>query len=463
MEYLNNFHKYAYYYHEFGFNVSCLSYIKTKFNELNIEKSPYHSWYELQIREQKKKEIEILEWELATGIGAIMGNNIRCIDIDDCNDFEIVKKILLLLHLPYNYEWVAKTPNGYHIYLKSGELNLSYEVLRYGILLLTPNEEHSEKFSRLEFRWAGNCVLPPTKIKGREYKFVADKPQTEPSWTSIACVFNVIKRLCGTNVIDSLGNGKTNIQNYQIEVSAGGEGYGEPDTLNMWYKGEKVFTLPEGGNPYSNYLFLDLETTGLISNEFDLLSYPRIIQIAYSRYDNTSEYAGQEFIIEASHYVKASIPITQEITALTGLSNDFLERNGVVVAEALNALVETCFAKKILYETDYYNENRLRIICHNTDFDLAILDAEFYRNPNRISTSTKRNPLRDFNSLCTMKRFCEVHQGKYLKLSELYSYFFKEECKDKLHDAQNDLIVLKKCFKIMGLYGYFENYSSFPI
>src|ERR1700730_16117679 len=109
---------YAEQYFELGLKPTCISYLKTKYNisEQNPEKSPSHSWRRWQVRNPRKEEIIALPWTTAIGIGTVLGFNNRCIDIDNCNDESILKGALSILGLPDDYEWLVRTPNGYHIY-----------------------------------------------------------------------------------------------------------------------------------------------------------------------------------------------------------------------------------------------------------------------------------------------------------------------------------------------------------
>ena len=112
--------QYALIYHEkFDFNISCIS---SEINQYNINdnvlKAPNHEWVELQKNRQTKSEINNYDWHKATGLGIILGyNNIRALDIDNCEDFSLVDVFLKELALPVDYEWVIKSGSqkGFHV------------------------------------------------------------------------------------------------------------------------------------------------------------------------------------------------------------------------------------------------------------------------------------------------------------------------------------------------------------
>ena len=102
-------------YYNFGLNPTCISYLKTTYNSEkhnnNPEKAPCHSWKRWQVRRPSLDEITNLNWVFSNGVGAVLGHSSKCIDIDNCNDFNFIKKLLRILGLPEDYEWVVKTPN----------------------------------------------------------------------------------------------------------------------------------------------------------------------------------------------------------------------------------------------------------------------------------------------------------------------------------------------------------------
>ena len=201
---------YAEEYFNLGLRPTCISYLKTKYNiaETNPEKSPCHSWRRWQVRQPDLSEIINLPWDYSTGIGTVLGHGSRCVDIDNCNDIHLVKEFLVSLKLPENYEWVVKTPNGYHIHVVSGNLPfVTNKELNEGVLALLPNDSYKNRFSRIELRWANHAVLPPSIINGMCYDFVFNKgslPRKKPERVYVPSLFSFIAKYCG-NKADHFG------------------------------------------------------------------------------------------------------------------------------------------------------------------------------------------------------------------------------------------------------------------
>lgn len=442
---------YAEKYYQLGFNIACLSYLKTKYNinESNPEKAPCHAWIDLQIRKQNVEEIDGLPWEYATGIGCILGKNrIKCIDVDNCNDLNFIELFLKKLGLPQNYNWTIKTPNGFHVYILSENIYFSYETLEKGILSVLPNNEYKNKFSRIELRWAGNCILPPSQINGKQYKFLYENEIPDSIYTirniNLASVYEVLCIMCGThkylpysdtspNVISGF-KGQIAINDYTINVSWSSHGdlsfkQIRNDELIVYHTSHHSQNIePKYKNRLKKRIFFDIETTGLISDPLDYSNYPRLIQIA--------------LIVEDSHglrrYNLLAFPddfiVTEEIENLTGITESELSENGVEIEKILNTI-------------NYLYDNDTLLIGHNIEFDLSILDAEFYR-------LGMRNKFRDLESICTMKTISQIDNSKYKSLSSLYEFLFEDTPSLKLHNAENDVEVLYNCYKLMELYGY---------
>ncbi len=454
-------------YYELGLNPTCISYIKTKYNinENNPPKAPNHSWKRWQVRRPLINEILNLDWNFSNGIGAVLGYTNRCIDIDNCNDYDFIKKILTLLRLPDDYEWVVKTPNGFHVHLLSSNIDFaSYHQLHDGVLALLPNENFKNVFSRIELRWANHIVLPPTVINGKEYFFYNDSfPKNVPKHVNIYHVYKMISYVSG----NSYGNfGNFAVNNMIFQISAPSEGDIGIVAINGNLKDDKIqkVTLPNGYIDYSRLennskaghtilcgyqmylknhtiespLFIDIETTGLIKDNLDYENYPRLIQIAYS-FGRNSE------II--NHYIKPDgFSISDEIERITGITNNLLVQEGINIKDALH------FPNKGV---------RNPIIGHNVEFDISIIDSEYLRLKKNPDTRFTINKLRDGSQIfCTMKKFNSIFGGKYPKLSEMYSVLFDDNIPKGTHNAKIDLEILIDCYYLMLLYGFINEDNS---
>ncbi|NEW85101.1 MAG: hypothetical protein GZ094_22425 [Mariniphaga sp.] len=462
--------EYAKQYYELGLNPTCISYIKTKYNvkESNPEKSPCHAWKRWQVRRPMIDEVIQLNWEVSNGIGAVLGHATKCIDIDNCNDYNFVKEFIKLLRLPEDYDWVVKSPNGFHIHVRSGPIYFaSYTELIHGVLPIYPNDKYASIFSKVELRWANHIVLPPTIINGQKYKFINDHiPTEQPARVDMFIIFQALSKFCGNFYS---GHGNFEAQKMVFQLAAPSEGYPYAEAAYGSIKDEiiksvthssgyiafdklpkniKAGYLKFGFSSDSSYpiynwykrspFFIDIETTGLIKNEFDYENYPRIIQIAY--------YNSYKREFKTIYIAPDGFTVPEEIENLTGISNDFLIKNGVNIKDALLSIdiPDDC-----------------QIVGHNLDFDLSVLDSEYlrhFKNPQIYLNTKHRNGSQTF---CTMKKFASMFNVKYPKLSEMYCYFFDDLPPHKMHDASNDLKVLIDCYYIMCLFGYIkEDYEN---
>jgi DNA polymerase III epsilon subunit-like protein len=179
-------------------------------------------------------------------------------------------------------------------------------------------------------------------------------------------------------------------------------------------------------------LFFDTETTGLPKKYYasieELDNWPRIVQIAWLKYDNLGN-----FISEKEHIIK---PDGFEIP-------DSSSRiHGITTKKALDLGVDL---KPVLKEFSSEINNADTIIAHNMSFDEKIVLSEFYRNniENNLSNITK---------ICTMQsstNYCKI-PGKYGKykwpnLIELHNILFNCNFKSA-HNALADVRACAKCY-----------------
>lgn len=456
--------EYARKYYELGLNPTCISYIKTKYNinENNPQKSPCHAWKRWQIRRPLLEEVMDLNWNISSGIGSVLGHATRCIDIDNCNDYDFVKDFLRYLGLPADYEWVVKSPNGFHIHIKSGPIYFATNVeLIDGVLPVYPNNEFSSKFSKVELRWANHIVLPPTIINGKKYNFInVNFPSSIPLRVDMFVVLQALTKFCG-NYFKDHGNFEANKMIFQLCAPSQGYPFAQAALGSLEDNNIKEVTNSAGFIEYNKLpknikageleldfsyqsayaiktffpqeFFIDIETTGLITNELDYDNYPRIIQIATYSFKKGLK----TFYVKPDGFV-----VPHEIELLTGITNDFLMNNGISLRDAFISIEipDDCI-----------------IIGHNLDFDLSVLDSEYLRlikNPKTYVSNKHRSVSQAF---CTMKKFATTFNVKYPKLSEMFLYFFDDLPQEKMHNATNDLVVLIDCYYIMCLYGYIKD------
>jgi len=184
-----------------------------------------------------------------------------------------------------------------------------------------------------------------------------------------------------------------------------------------------------------NYMFLDTETNGLPNDYKGLIpdsnNWPRVVQLGYVV---TNEHGTilkeQETIIKPQGWDVGR-------TDIHGISQEQAEKEGIerkAVLLTLTAWMHACEA----------------LICHNVDFDLPILQAEFYRDQ-------LGHPYHGKMIFCTMKQTAAIvgirkkrrtfNQGDYKwpSLKELAEYCNVEH-QGTAHTALADAKTTMKCF-----------------
>lgn len=194
---MNNFKKYAKYYYDMGFNITIISNKKGQYNcyAKDIFKVPYSKWKHLHKSRQTMSEFNMLPWDSAVGIGSVTGyNDLTAIDIDKCSNIIVIKKMLITLGLPKDYEWVVQSGSkkGFHIIIKTSQLpGLRPENV---VPTYSPNELFKSYFKKVELLWYTHIVLPPSKhSSGNTYSFYTGKiPVNSPLKVSTETLENFI-------------------------------------------------------------------------------------------------------------------------------------------------------------------------------------------------------------------------------------------------------------------------------
>lgn len=187
-----------------------------------------------------------------------------------------------------------------------------------------------------------------------------------------------------------------------------------------------------------NYITIDIETTGLPANFngmiTDSANWPRVVQLGFVVTDqHGTEMHSSENLIRPDGWIMGA-------THIHGITQEQAQAKGITIATALTKLTSwahTCRA----------------IVCHNVDFDLPILQAEYYRagllhcykgkliycTQKQTTTIVKiRKPQRGFQqsgykwpSLKELAEFCGIEYG------------------DDAHTALADARVTAKCFHFL--------------
>ena len=191
------------------------------------------------------------------------------------------------------------------------------------------------------------------------------------------------------------------------------------------------------------YLFFDTETTGLPKNYQapldDFLNWPRIVQIAWSLYDEEgNHWESYSYIIKPNGFI-----ISDEVAKIHRVSQERAMSEGVELREALEHFLKDAQSAEYL-------------VAHNIDFDEKIIGSELLRE------NLSPNPFVGNNKICTMKssvNFCKIENGrgfyKWPNLTELYGVLFSDAFPDA-HDALIDVNACAKCFFELKRRGIFN-------
>lgn len=214
-EYESHFKLASMFYHNIGMNIT-----KIKGNSQDLEsfKSPDKDWeYSIDDFYDKQQSSEMLlseDWAKSSGIGLALGwNDYRAIDVDEIhtrygNKNEMIHDCLKLLGLSEDYPWVVASGSGtgFHIIFNTSSINDTFNCKAY-----TPNYRYrindgkDKLFERIELRWKGHLVLPPSiHFSGKIYQFInGDFPSKLPATVKIGLIDKMITHFCGRASINS--------------------------------------------------------------------------------------------------------------------------------------------------------------------------------------------------------------------------------------------------------------------
>lgn len=235
-------------------------------------------------------------------------------------------------------------------------------------------------------------------------------------------------------------------------------------------------------------LVLDTETTGKLPKHRKgdpfppSEAYPYITQISWVLYNVERDFVEETF--DSYIQVPPEIPITEEITKITGVTRDILDKKGKPIVQALLALYRA-----------YMKCNC--IVAHNMSFDSQVIRQEIYRNKDAIYPATGShdmvsqvrglftkafNDLNEIELVCTMMSSIELcgiefkptalqvlattaleqagieapvpvkpTQKKFPTLTELYTKLFEQPLPENMHNSIIDVLVCLRCFlKLRG-------------
>ncbi len=187
------------------------------------------------------------------------------------------------------------------------------------------------------------------------------------------------------------------------------------------------------------HVFFDTETTGLPLNwnapTGDVDNWPRLVQIAWSIYEDGRHVKSRDVIIKPEDYV-----IPADTAQIHGITTERALKEGFEIQPILQEF------KEIISNADF-------LVAHNMGFDEKIMSAEFLRaGMKNFMDGNPSTGLRARKAICTKEistAFCAIANGrggfKWPKLSELHAKLFNTHFQD-YHNARADVDATAKCF-----------------
>lgn len=191
-----------------------------------------------------------------------------------------------------------------------------------------------------------------------------------------------------------------------------------------------------------NTLFFDTETTGKYDWKLppDHPSQPHLVQLAAVLLDNEGkERAGLNLLVKPEGF-----SISQEVTAIHGISEDIANSCGVSIKNVAYLFNALCYQADLL-------------VAHNIDFDRSIMLSVFIRN--QIG-----HRLNKMNRYCTMKSATPIvkavrpgvtgdHAFKWPSLTECMAFFFQEDFSSQAHNALADVVACSRVYQALKSHG----------
>ena len=189
------FKRYGLVYHQhFGFNV------------LPVRgKKPSINWDRWQSEKQTNDDIEKMEWTNSTGVGVVIGlDDLRLLDLDAVEDYEILDFLLADLELPEKYSWVVQSGSGegFHISIRVKDASTALSTRLGGEKAVYKLRMKKDGYCKhIELRWK-NCqtVFPPSHHEsGGVYNFYYDEPKELPIYVEVEKLITVLEKYCVIN------------------------------------------------------------------------------------------------------------------------------------------------------------------------------------------------------------------------------------------------------------------------
>ena len=162
----------------------------------------------------------------------------------------------------------------------------------------------------------------------------------------------------------------------------------------------------------------DTETSGLIDNRvLPIEKQPELVEF----YGCSVDLASGEVLSELDTLVRPKRPVSDEITRITGLTNEDL-----VAAPSFEEVADRIAAAI---------EGSPRVLAHNLSFDMEMIDLEFERIGRKIAWPRRK--------ICTVEATVHI-SGFRQSLTGLHTALFGEGF-PSAHRARNDVAALVRC------------------
>jgi DNA polymerase III epsilon subunit-like protein len=189
-------------------------------------------------------------------------------------------------------------------------------------------------------------------------------------------------------------------------------------------------------------LVFDTETTGLPEENnvsiLDTFRWPYIVQLSFIYYDSEIN----DIIEYYDNVIKLpeNITIPEDSINIHGITNEAMREKGISIRTALKKFND------ILKDCDI-------VVAHNISFDKRMIMVECIRNKISQYFTRGQNKKSEFCTMKNSKNICKIKMVNYKgeeyfkspKLSELYTFIFKEEPRN-LHNSFVDVLLCLRCY-----------------
>lgn len=189
-------------------------------------------------------------------------------------------------------------------------------------------------------------------------------------------------------------------------------------------------------------LVFDTETTGLPEENnisiLDTFRWPYIVQLSFIYYDSEINHVIDYY----DNVIKLpdNITIPEDSINIHGITNEAMREKGISIRKALKKFND------ILKDSDI-------VVGHNISFDKRMIMVECIRNKISQYFTRGENKKPEFCTMKNSKNICKIkivnfkgeEYFKNPKLSELYTFIFKEE-PNNLHNSFVDVLLCSRSY-----------------